>query len=346
MRYIINRTCIALALAVCSATLVGCKQDQPSKVEDQLPTSQVVTVMKVEPEKTMATAEVMGTVRTTDSAAISSRISGHITELSVTVGSKVNRGDLLVKIDAADISARLLQAKARLAEVDRNLEREKNLLLKAASTPETVKSLEDTHRITEASVKEAQTMFDYAAIRAPFTGTIAAKNVNVGDLATPGKPLLEIESDSEFQVVANIPESMILKIKIGDIIPISVPAADFADMGQVREISPAADPLSRTTPIKLALPHNPSIRSGQFARLSLPSHSAETIYVPQSAILPWGQMERVFTLVDGMARLRLVRTGALINGQFEILSGLDPGDQVVVTGEHTLTDGQPINTSR
>jgi len=339
-----RRSGYLLLLLFIATTLVGCKEEAQEKAGRSLP-SQTVNVVTIKPEKATSYMEIMGTVQAADRAVISARISGHIIELPVVLGSKVNKGDLLVAINAAEISAQLLQAKAQLAQADRNLARERNLLKKGASTPETVKTLEYTHRIAAAAVKEVQTMLDYATITAPFSGIITGKSANIGDLASPGKPLLDIENESRLQVVANIPEMMILKIHVGDVIPVSIPSAGLTFTGKVQEVSPAADPSSHTAPIKLSLPSSPNLRSGQFARLSLPERTVDAIIIPKTAVLPFGQMERVFTVTNGKARLRLVRTGATEKGRVEILAGLDPGEQVVVGGNKDLTDGQPVTLS-
>ncbi len=336
---------LLLLFLLIATAFVGCREKVQEKTSQTLKT-QPVDIVTAKTEKTTSAMEIMGTVQSTENAVISARISGHIIELPVALGSKVNKGDLLVKINAAEISAQLLQAKAQLAQADRNLTRERNLLKKGASTPETVKNMEDTHRIALAAVKEVQTMLDYATITAPFTGIITRKSVNIGDLAAPGKPLLDIENESNFQVVANIPETMILKIHAGDDIPVSIPAAGLTFTGKVKEVSPAADPLSHTAPIKLSLPLNTDLRSGQFARLMLPQRTVDALLIPQSAILPFGQMERIFMVKNGKARLRLVRTGAAENGRVEILAGLSPGDQVIVGGNKDLTDGQPVTINR
>lgn len=335
-----------LVLCIFALSLSGCKGEDAKKKVDQSLAAALVQTVTIKPEKSNSYMEIMGTVQAAHSAVIAARISGHIVELPVVLGSKVNKGDLLVKINAAEISAQLLQTKAQLAQADRNLNRERNLLKKGASTPETVKALEDTHRIASASVHEVQTMLDYATITAPFSGIITKKDVNIGDLAVPGKSLLDLENETDLQIVANIPETMILNIHVGDTIPVSVPAAGIASNGKVKEISPVADPLSRTAPIKLSLHVNSNLRSGQFARVSLPERSIEAIYIPQSALLSFGQMERVFTVTDAKARLRLVRTGAVENGKVEILAGIGPGDQVIIQGNKDLTDGQSVTVTR
>jgi RND family efflux transporter MFP subunit len=185
-------------------------------------------------------------------------------------------------------------------------------------------------------------MLDYSRITAPFSGIITKKLANVGDLATPGKPLLHLEEEKNLQVVTNIPEAMILRIQKNDRLSIFIPSADLAFEGIVAEVSPVADPSSRTAPVKIHIPPDPRLRSGQFARITLTGEQAKTLTIPSSAVVPFGQMERVYVIDDERARLRLVRTGAQKDGEIEILSGLTEGEMVIKEADWSFHDGQPI----
>ncbi len=296
-------------------------------------------------EKTAARqVEIMGSLEAVEQAEVAAKVSGNIVSLPVVLGSRVEKGDLLAEINAGEISARMRQAKAQLEQARRNLERERKLLQKNAATPEAVKSLEDTLRIATAAYEETGTMLEYTRILAPFSGLVTAKMANVGDLATPGKPLLQLENEARLQVIASIPESMVLKIARGDRLSIYVPPADLQLVGTVAEVAPTADHLSRTAPIKIDIPADARLRSGQFARVSMSAGTAQTITVPAEALMSFGQMERLFVVVDGLARLRLVRSGAGTDGEVEILSGLQAGEKVVVQGNRQLVDGQPVSS--
>ncbi|MGW8195891.1 MAG: efflux RND transporter periplasmic adaptor subunit [Desulforhopalus sp.] len=301
-----------------------------------------VTIARV--AKTVASnqIEVVGTVQAAQQAQISAKISGNIITLNVELGSRVKQGELLVELSAEEISAQMQQAKAQLEETRRNLAREESLLKKNAATPESVKTLRDKNRIAEAAYREARTMLDYTKITAPFSGTITRKLADVGDLATPSKPLLYLEDDKRLQILTDIPEAMILEIQKNDRLSVFIPSADLVVEGAVEEISPTVDPTSRSAPVKLHVPFHPKLRSGQFARVTLTSKQAETLEVPLSAVTPYGQMERVFVDNDGNASLRLVRTGAQIGNRVEILSGLQENDKIIVTGQDNLVDGQAI----
>ena len=175
--------------------------------------------------------EVTGTVRPVQRATIAAKVMGAIAELPVVLGQRVHAGDLLVKISAGEISARVVQAQSQLNQVERDLDRERKLLTKGASTPDMVKSLEDRLAMTQAMVREAEVMLGYTSVRAPFDGVVARKLASAGDLAAPGEPLLEIEGLGDFQVEAGIPDSLAPRLAPGAALAVEVPAAGVAFTG-------------------------------------------------------------------------------------------------------------------
>jgi RND family efflux transporter MFP subunit len=323
--------------------LAGCRsgRHENEQTASQLPAVKV-EVITAELETAPLRTEVVGTVQPVHRADIAAKVTGTIEKIPVKLGSRVREGDLLVKITAGEISARVIQAQAQLEQARRNLERERKLLEKNAATAENVKSLEEAFRIAEAAYREATVMLSYTTINAPFDGQIISKNANVGDLATPGQTLLRLENDEELQVVTQVPEGLVLQISPGDTLPVTVPAAELDLAGRVAEIAPAADPLSRTSMVKLDIDENESLRSGQFARVGIPGAGRNTLFVPEAALQFFGQMKRIFVVADNTARLRLVRTGRTADGRVEILTGLEPGEKVVIRHEVKLADGQPI----
>ncbi len=333
-----------IAIILLLFVLSSCKSEHPAAGEPEtvLPTIAVKT-MTSEASSPARQVEIMGTVQAAESASIAAKISGNITDIPVSPGSRVKEGDLLATISAGEISAKLMQAQAQLEQATRNYTREQGLLKKNAATVEMVKTLEETKKIAEAVYKEARTMLSYATISAPFDGIITKKHASIGDLATPGSPLLQLESESQLQVITHIPESLILEISIGDQLPIYIPAAGVRITGIVEEVAPTADPRSRTAPVKLQIPSQDKIRSGQFARVSLPGTRGSAILLPESALRPFGQMERVFAVENQTARMRLVKTGLKHGDRIEILSGIEPGEEIVVSADTRLEDGQPVS---
>ncbi len=326
-----------------TAFLPACdKKGLHSDKTPQTLTTAKVSVAQVAKSVADNQVEVVGTVQAVERAEISSKMTGNIITLPVDLGSKVKQGELLIELSAGEVSARVQQAKAQLEQARRNLAREESLLKKNAATQQTVKSLRDSNRIAEAAYREALTMLAYSRITAPFSGVITKKLVNVGDLATPGKPLLYVEEENNLQILTDIPEAMILRIKKDDRLSVYVPSVELKIEGVVAEVSPIADPSSRSAPIKIAIAPDLRLRSGQFARVILAMEKAETLTVPISAVQSIGQIERVFVAHENKAQLRLVRTGAQSDDHIEILSGLSENETIITEGNQTLLDGQPL----
>lgn len=333
-----------LPLGLMTLTLLGVLFASGSAESTSPPATapMTVTVAKVGVAEVSALFEMAGTLQAAERAAIAAKITGVVTRVPVVLGSTVKTGDLLVSISAEEITARLTLAEAQLAQARRNLDREQNLLAKNATTPETVKSMTDQYNIAQAGYREAKTMLGYATLTAPFDGVVTRKNINSGDLATPGTVLLQMENNQKLQVRTAVPESLILQIRPGDSLTVRIPAAGTTVQGTVVEVAPAADPDSRTTPVIIDLPADPNLRTGQFARVLLPGRDKQTLLVPNSALVPSGQMDRMFVVEDERAQLRLVRTGGRHDGMIEILTGLNPGETVVTTNNQLLVHGQPL----
>ena len=311
-------------------------------VETQITAPITVTTALAEKRNIPALIEVVGTIQAVERAAIAAKVTGTITAVPVVLGSRVHKGDLLVKISAEEITAQLSQSEAQLKQAKRNLEREQKLLKKHATTAETVKSMQDMHNVAWAGYQEVQTMLGYTTITAPFDGVVTQKTAHPGDLATPGTTLLRIENNQHLQVMTAVPESLILSIKPGAQLQLTVPAAGILTEGVVAEVAPAADPASRTAPVTIDLKPDANLRAGQFARVMLPGKERQSLFVPQSAIVSKGQLDRVFVVENTHARLRLVRTGMHHDGMVEILSGLEPEEQVITSNNTLLVNGQPL----
>jgi membrane fusion protein (multidrug efflux system) len=334
----------SLHIFLCCAFLFFCACDRHTETSEkaqQLPV-QEVRVATVVKQPVVRENEVMGTVTAVERATISSRAGGIIKELPIELGSIVRKGDVLARIGAEEIAARLSRSETVLKQARRNLDREKRLLEKGAATRERVKELEEALRIAEAGYREAQAMFGYTTVTAPFSGLVSQKMVNAGDLAAPGTPLLVLENNRNLQVVVEVPEALSLQIRRDQELPVSVPAAGFSGSGKVAEIGPTTDPLSRTATIKITVEEHARTRPGQFARVTFSGNGGDALLVPESAVLFFGQMEKLFVVRDSKALLRLVRTGRRSNGMAEILSGLNGGEEVVYDNADRLIDGQPI----
>ncbi len=330
-------------LLAAAALFAGCDgPDESAKSPGaQRPTAQVrVHVAQAKAQK--ATMEVAGTVRAKLRSTLEAKVSGRIQEMPVLLGQRIKKGQLVARLDAAEIQARMDQAQASLEQAERDWKRVSSLFENQAVTRSEYDAAESRQRVARAAVAEAQAMLRYVEVIAPFDAVVTQKLVDVGDLASPGKPLIEIEDPSELQMDADVPESLASRIEPGGRLTVRVEAIGREIEGQVAEIAPTADPASRTFRVKVNLPGVPGVRSGQFARLLVPDGESAVIHVPATAVIQRGQLEIAFVVTNRQAHLQLVRTGKRTGDEVEILSGLNPGDPVVVEGAALLTDGQPV----
>lgn len=326
--------CLALLLA-------GCGQKKEANAATQLPVASV-KVAAVEKKSRPATEDVMGTVRAKLRASIEAKVSGKIERMLVASGQAVKAGELLAELDAREIQARLDQALALRQQAESDLKRFTTLLEAKSLTQVEFDNAQARSRVAVAAVTEAETMLGYTKILAPFAGVITRKHADVGDLATPGKPLLDMEDSRALRLEADVPEAVVGKLNLGDKLPVRVTAQALELVGTVSEIAPAADPGSRTFLVKLDLPDAAGLRAGQFGRVAMPVGETSALRVPFSAVVQRGQMELVFTVIENQAQLRLVKTGKRIGGEVELVSGVEAGEKVVFEGATSLMDGQPL----
>ncbi len=301
-----------------------------------------VKVQVVAHQPRVATEEVVGTVRPKLSAVISARSMATLERMAVAPGTTVKAGDLLIQLDAREAQARFDQTVAVRQQARADAVRFTRLLEEKAVTQQEFDAVQARLRVAEASASEAETMLSHMKIVAPFGGVITRKYADVGDLAIPGKPLLEMEDPEALRFEADVPEAAIGRLKVGEQLEVSAPSVTNALEAIVSEIAPAADPGSRTFLVKLDLPKAPGLRSGQFGRVAVPVAEVNALRIPLSALVVRGQLEMVFVETNRQAQMRLVKTGKRLGNDVELVSGLEAGERIVVDEAAKLADGQPL----
>jgi len=334
---------VAFILLAASLLLTACGRHKSRPAADgALPAVNVKTaVAKAAPYTT--SEEAVGTVRSRKRATLEARVSGRVSAFNAVPGQAVKSGQPLVTLDVQEIQAKVVQAKAAQTQAAQDLERQRKLLAANATTRQEFDAAEARSKVADAAVSEAETMLTYATVTAPFDAIVTRKFAETGDLAMPGKPLVEIESPGDVRFETDLPEALIERVKPGMKLTVSISRLAAPLEGTVSEIAPVADAVSRTFLVKLDLPPNESLRPGQFGRVSVPVKESSVLFVPQSTVQQRGQLELVHVVKDGKALLRLVKTGRRTGDKVEILSGIEDGDSVVVQSAAALKDGQPVN---
>lgn len=328
--------CGRVAFAV--LLLGGCHKKRMSSPES-LP-AVLVHVETIEAKPHPATEEVVGTVRPKLHSVIEAKVSGRIEKMLVTPGQKVKAGELLAQLDVREIQAKLDQALAVRRQTESELKRYQTLRAEQVVTPAEFEAVQSRYQVAAASTSEAETMLGYAKITAPFDGVVTRKLADVGDLAAPGKPLIELEDPHALQFEAAVPEAIIAKVSLDAKLPVRIMSQERE--AAVSEIAPSADPNSRTFLVKLDLPAATGLRAGEFGRVEIPVSETNVLRAPASAVIQRGQMELVFIVANNHAELRLVKTGRRFGNEIELLSGVSAGEEVLSKGTASLVDGQAV----
>lgn len=196
----------------------------------------------------------------------------------------------------------------------------------------------------EAAIAQAGVFLRDCTIVAPFPGVVSEKQVEVGQLAVPGQPLLTLEDPSAYEVWTYVPESRIQDVPVGTVAEVSVEAfGSFSTTATVYEITPRADPVTRTFRVKLAITAPKGLQTGEFASVKLLLPGEPVPAIRHSSVLWRGQLEQVFVLDrEQRAKLRLIQTGRRWNGWVEVLSGLREGEQVILEPPADLREEVPV----
>ena len=321
--------------------LVSCKKSENEGFEGKNQGASVV-VQKIEEKVRPVVEEVVGSVRAKSSATVEAKVSGRVSQMLVDLGQHVVRDQTLAIIDAQEVKAQYDRAFANRDQTSRDFKRAGYLLQKQVTSHQEYDAAEGRYRIAEAAVNEAETMLGYVQVKAPFDGVITRKIADVGDFAAPGKPLLQIENPENLRFEADVPEAIIDHVQTGEAVDIVITSLGAIIHGTVSEISPTAEPNSRTFLTRIDFPITKGLRAGQFGRALFPVGEFLSVSVPTTALIQRGQMEMVFINEQGRARLRLVKSGKRYGEEIEILSGVSKGDQVIRDTAQSLRDGQRV----
>jgi RND family efflux transporter MFP subunit len=197
----------------------------------------------------------------------------------------------------------------------------------------------------EAAVRAAEVAASFSTIAAPFAGLITNRLLEPGNMASPGQPLVTIESTDGFRLEVQIDAARARFLQVGDTAAIALEGhgEDETMTGRVVEVARAIDPSGHAFVVKVQLPAGVDVRSGTFARARFTIDERETLTVPASAIVRRGQLSLVFVVdTDRRARMRAVTAGARSGSMVEALAGVQPRETVIVDPPASLLDGADV----
>ena len=382
---------IALSLAAGGLSACG-RADHVPGLEAREPIA--VTVAAVAAVDAAERLEAGGVVTAQDSASVSSRIVATIVSVRVKAGDRVRAGDVLVTLDARDVTAHVSQARGSAVAAEKALtqartelsaaeaehrlatawqmriaglhsrnsatdqerdEADARLSAAAARLAGTQAGIEgaDAHLASmRAGVGVATATESFATVRAPFDGLVTERLIDPGNLASPGIPLLRIESEGTRQVVVRVDEARAAYVRPGNRVSVLMDASDDAVAedtgvdGVVAEVARAVGADQRAFTVKVTLPSTVTARTGSFARVLFRGAPRRTLLVPAAAVRRHGQVSSVYVVQDGVARLRLIQVGVSSSEGIEVLAGLDAGESIVISPLQRLADGTRVTINR
>lgn len=339
----------ALALLAVGA---GCGDDAPPDGKGAGPPPPVVEVMRIEPRTIENEAELLGQLEAAESVMVRSEVDGVVDSIGFEEGEAVEKGSVLFNLRDDEQLARLHEAQANLDLAQDSFRRTRNLADRDAVSAAQLERVTAELAAARARLEVAQVELDRTRIRAPFDGLTGARLVSPGARIEPETDLVSIDAIADLQLVFSLPEQVLPLARRGAAVDISVaPYPEKIFPGEVYFVAPSLNPESRRLLVKARVP-NPDLvlRPGLFAKVHARIGRRDgALVVPPDAIVYGDRGSFVWRVDDANAATPVdVELGARTAEGVEVLSGLAPGDTVVVAGTNKLSPGihvEPANAA-
>ena len=345
-------------IAVLAAVLVlaACARQPEQKAEEVRP----VRVLKIGATPATRSFELAGEVRARHETRLAFRVGGKIVARLVDIGAIVRPGQPIARLDASDFALAAASARAQVAsaEAERDLAaadhgrykelREKNFISRA-EYERRANALSTTQARLEAlraQYRQAANQAAYAVLAADTAGVITALEAEAGQVVTPGQTVARLARQGDKEIAIAVPESQREFIEHATDFSVTLSAlAGKSWKGRLRELSPAADPVTRTYAARVTvLDAGGDVEWGMSARVTALANGGEAkIEVPVAALYARGDQPQVFVVNgEGTVKPRAVQTAGIAGERVVIASGLNPGDLVVAAGAQLLRPGQRV----
>ena len=285
-----------------------------------------------------------GLVEAARQSTVSAQISGRIKEVNFDVGDTVKKGQVIVRIDEREAAqalagsqAQVLQSQANAQNARATYERSKQLFAQKFISQAALDKAQADYKVamgqaaaSEAGAGQASLAHGYTAVIAPYSGVVAARMVEPGEMVMPGKPLMTGFDPSEMRVVVSVPQYKMSEIGIAPEARVAVPSQDRWIKAASVSVQPIADARTHSTQVRVYLPDNESgVYPGMFVRVHFVVGKVSKMVIPASAVLRRSEVVAAYVLGEnGVMKLRQIRVGESADGYVEVLSGLKVGEKV------------------
>src|SRR3990172_3185297 len=309
--------------------------------------------------------EAAGTIKVDRIGAVYSKAMGTVTAVMVKEGQRVKKGQVLLTIDDSDMAQKVAGAEAGLKEAGFGLESARrqaqlteatyqryaklfeanalsrqefdNITLQRDTARLNLAGMEESVRRASAGAEEARVYKGYARVVAPFAGVVSEKKIDVGSMTAPGTPLITIVDDSKFVLEASLDGRLAGLIRPGMDLRASIDGNEYT--ARVTEVIPSIDSATRTFLVKASIKGD-GLRTGLYAKVTIPGVERQALIVPAASIVAKGQLTGVYTVdKKGVVAYTLIRVAGAYGDEVEVISGLTEGDQVISKGAEAAFDG-------
>ena len=295
-----------------------------------------------------------GSVKPKESATVSAEVPARILDVPIREGQSILRGDLLARLNDRDLRLQIAEAQSAISKEQVDLakdqyERHKRLFQQGALTLPVLDqsknaylTLDSAYQTAQAKIRQLREQLSKTQIVSPIAGVVARKFVNPGELLAPGAPVATVENTDEVLVDVELSDRDVVKVHPGMEVEASTdafPGRSFK--GVIDRVGSAANPVTRSFSVEARIMnHDKELRSGMIASLQVVLARKRALVAPVEAVKGEGEAAKVFVVREGVARLVPVRLGDRLDREVEVSSGLAEGDEVVVYGGDSLSDGQ------
>ena len=316
------------------------KGDNQRKMNSEIPVTAHIAVY----EKLSNNVYTTGTILANEEVELKSEISGKIVQIAFNEGAFVKKGDLLIKINDADLQAQLRKAESKVKLVEDREKRQRQLAKNQMISQEDYESTLNDLEASRAEYDLIKAQIDKTEIRAPFSGIVGLRGVSEGSFVTTSTVIARLQNLSNLKVDFAIPQKYASLVRVGDIIVFKLSNGDFVYKARVYAIEPKIDPSTRTLKLRAICETNyKDIFPGAFVNVEVKLKETENaILIPTVAIVPGLKGQSVFLFKSGIVNPVPVEIGLREEKRVQIVSGLVEGDTVITSGILQMRPGAKV----
>jgi membrane fusion protein, multidrug efflux system len=303
-----------------------------------------VAISELSPRSFDHYIQTQGRVESENNILVSAKTMGVITNVFVNEGQQVSKGQVLAQIDNSVLVRSIESMKAQLELANSVYERQKNLWDQKIGTEVQFLQAKTNKESLEKQIASLQEQNEMTRIKAPINGTIDEVHVKVGENIAPGMPAVRVVNATDLKITAAVSEAFVTEIKKGNPVTISIPELKKEIKATVTFVGRTIDPLSRTFPIEVKLPSDPSLRTNMTATVKVIFKNIPDALVVPVNIIQDVNNEKVVYVTDTtgkqtVARRKVVTVNGVYGGLAQV-TGLNAGDKVITVGYQGLNDGE------